>query len=142
MIRGLYTAATSMIMQMEKMDVIANNMSNADTTGYKKDTLVQTAFHEELTKRIDMLGGDKIGGMSNGVATSNIRTDFKQGNLKNTGGPLDLALDDAGFFCVNVNTKDGNSKEMYTRNGSFTLDENGNLIDSNKNFVSHIRILL
>ena len=130
MIRGLYTAATSMQVQMNKMDVITNNMSNSDTIGFKKDTMVQDSFSNELAKRIEKIGDTKIGTMSVGVGTAKVVTNFTQGNLKSTGGTLDLALEGEGFIAVS--TERG---ERYTRSGNLTLNNEGYLLDSNGNKV-------
>ncbi|MCQ2976782.1 MAG: flagellar basal-body rod protein FlgF [archaeon] len=126
MVRGLYTAATSMQVQMNKMDVITNNMANADTIGYKKDVMAQESFSSSLAKRIDELGETKIGKMKVGVGTTRVATNFETGNLKNTGGALDVAIEGTGFLVVD--TKRG---ERYTRMGDLTLDAEGYLKDAN-----------
>lgn len=130
MIRGLYTAATSMQVQMNKMDVITNNMANADTIGYKKDTMVQDSFKDRLAKRIDEIADTRIGRVNVGVGTSKVVTNFTQGNLKNTGGDLDVAIEGDGFLVVN--TERG---ERYTRMGNLSLDATGRLIDANGDSV-------
>ena len=53
MVRGLYTSAVGMMTQMQKMDVVSNNIANSDTAGFKKDTAVVRSFSEELAKRLD-----------------------------------------------------------------------------------------
>lgn len=135
MIRGLYAAATSMKVQMNKMDVISNNMSNANTTGFKKDVVVQTAFGEELTKRIDELGSTRIGSMSNGVGTSNVVTNFTQGSVKTADGDFNIALEGKGFFCVETTDAEGNTGEKYTRNGNLSLNNEGYLVTSDGLYV-------
>ncbi|MCQ2749820.1 MAG: flagellar basal-body rod protein FlgF [Clostridia bacterium] len=130
MIRGLYTAATSMQTQMNKMDIITNNMANANTIGYKKDAMVQDSFSLQLAKRIEKMGDTKVGTVSLGVGTSNVVTNFDQGNMVNTGGKLDVALSGDGFFVVS--SKNG---DRYTRAGNFTLNNNGDLTDANGNLV-------
>lgn len=130
MIRGLYTAATSMQVQMNRMDVITNNMANSDTIGYKKDTMVQESFSDKLTKRIDELGQTNIGKMKVGVGTSKVVTDFEQGNLKQSNGQLDIAIEGKGFLAVN--TARG---ERYTRMGDLTLNAEGYLLDANGDLV-------
>ena len=130
MIRGLYTAATSMQVQMNKMDVITNNMANADTIGYKKDSMVQESFSSRLAKRIDEIGDTKIGAMNVGVGTSRVVTNFSQGTLKSTGGDLDIAIEGDGFFVVSTDRG-----ERYTRMGDFSLNAEGTLIDANGDAV-------
>jgi len=127
MIRGLYTSALGMITQMNRMDVVANNIANVDTTGYKRDQVVAQSFTEELMKRLNdpglrMFKDYPIGKVSQGVYVNDIYTDFTAGSLKQTAGPLDLAIHGQGFFCVWV---DG--EELYTRDGSFTLMPDGTL---------------
>lgn len=133
-VRGIYTAASGMMAQRHRLDVIANNLANIDLTGYKKDLSVQKAFPEMLIRRINDDGLYKfpkgyletapvIGKLGTGVEENEIYTSFEQGPLKITGNPLDLALTDEGFFVVQ--TPEG---ERYTRNGSFILGPEGILV--------------
>ncbi len=134
MIRGLYTSALSMITQMNKMDVISNNMANVDTIGFKKDSAVTSAFSEEMMKRLNdpeytfLSVPHDVGGVTLGVFVQNIATDFRSGSFKQTDGDLDLALSGAGFFIINYTDKDGNEVETYSRDGSFTLSEDKKLL--------------
>ncbi|AFI31566.1 flagellar hook-basal body protein [Borrelia crocidurae] len=134
MVRGIYTAASGMIAQRHRLEVIANNLANVDLTGYKKDLSVQKAFPEMLIRRTNDDGLYKfpkgyletapvVGKLGTGVEESEIYTSFEQGPLKITGNSLDLALTEEGFFVVQ--TPEG---ERYTRNGSFTLGREGILI--------------
>ncbi|AHH14270.1 flagellar basal-body rod protein FlgF [Borrelia hermsii] len=127
MVRSIYTAASGMMAQRHRLDVIANNLANIDLTGYKKDLSVHKAFPEMLIRRINDDGLYKfpkgyletapvVGKLGTGVEENEIYTSFNQGPIKITGNPLDLALTDEGFFVVQ--TPEG---ERYTRNGSFTL---------------------
>ncbi|NLP46256.1 MAG: flagellar biosynthesis protein FlgG, partial [Epulopiscium sp.] len=91
MIRGLYTSATGMMAQYQKMDTITNNLANVNTTGYKKDEVITSSFQEELTKRINDISNyplkskaKNIGKMSLGVQVDEIFTNFTQGSLKET----------------------------------------------------------
>ncbi|ASQ29503.1 flagellar basal-body rod protein FlgF [Borrelia miyamotoi] len=134
MVRGIYTAASGMVAQRHRLDVIANNLANIDLTGYKKDLSVQKAFPEMLIKRVNDDGLYKfpkgyletapvVGKIGTGVEENEIYTSFEQGPLKITGNPLDLALTNEGFFVVQ--TPEGS---RYTRNGSFTLGKEGILV--------------
>ena len=133
-IKGLYTALSGAMAQTQKIDTIANNIANVNTTGFKKD---QQTFGEYLTSyekepeviqvpRVpasiesfyDMNGGDKAFVDSTGTYTN-----FEQGSLKATGGKLDVAIDGAGFF--EVGTPSG---VQLTRAGNFTIDGNGQLV--------------
>lgn len=134
MVRGLYTSAIGMMTQMQKMDVITNNIANADTTGFKKDSTVVQSFSEELTKRLDdpkyrLIKHNKgIGDMSLGVFVDQVTTDFSFGSFEQTGGTLDLAINGDGFFAIDFVDAQGNVVEKYTRDGSFTLNANGTLV--------------
>ncbi len=128
MVRGLYTSALGMITNMNRMDIVANNIANADTTGYKTDKVASKSFSEELMKRVNDPGArlfkdSPVGKMSLGVFVDDIYTDFSNGSLRQTNGPLDVAMSGQGFFCVMV---DG--QERYTRDGSFKLTPDGTLV--------------
>ena len=128
MIRGLYTSATGMVTQAKLLDTISNNLANADSTGFKKDTLVVSSFKEELTKRIENNNNQDIGGMKMGVYADQTYTNFQQGSLRQTGNKLDFAVKGNGFFTVETKDANGNKTERLTRNGSFTLNENQQLV--------------
>lgn len=142
MLRGLYTSATGMLVQQKRMDVISNNIANANTTGYKRDGVLSTSFEEELTRRLSdesQIEGNKIahkiGGMALGAYVTEVYTDFSATNLKQTDNPLDVALDGDGFFTIKVINKNGETSEKYTRDGSFTLGRDGSLMTQEGNFV-------
>ncbi len=126
MIRGLYTSALGMTTQMKRMDVVSNNLANADTNGFKKDTVSTKSFADELTKRLDdpkynfLNMPEKTGNLSLGVYADEVYTDFSQGAVKQTGNKLDCSIGGKGFFSVSV-SKNGETSEKYTRDGSFTL---------------------
>lgn len=132
MIKGLYTSALGMTTQMNKMDVVANNIANIDTTGFKKDKVVTRAFTEELIKRLgdqsDIRRTVPVGGMSKGLFIDDVYTDFSSGSLRNTGAPLDLAISGEGFFVIMAENANGVLEENYSRDGAFTLDANRVLV--------------
>lgn len=134
MIRGLYTAATGMMVQRSKMDVLTNNIVNAETAGYKNDTLVSSAFDSVMLQRIDdpniSVVGTDVGKYSFGTHVDELVTDFSQGPIEDTGRSTDLALAGDGFFAVE--TPDG---ERYTRAGNFTVNAQGYLVTEDGNFV-------
>lgn len=135
MIRGLYTSGYSMLTLNRKMDTVANNMANANTNGFKKDTVVFEEFSEVLAKRFFDAGNvptgrpAPIGQMVLFNDIAEVHTDYTQGNLENTGINTDLAIDgdDGAFFCVAV-PENNNFREYYTRDGSFKLDSQGRLV--------------
>jgi len=126
---------------MQKLDVASSNIANANTTGFKADTVVTQSFPEQLANSIEALPGSKphnispIGGLNLGVAISSLHTNFDNGSLQETGGPLDLALDGSGFFVINSTDEAGNLLERYTRSGSFSLSNERNLITQNGDTV-------
>ena len=134
MIRGWYTAASGMNAQQKQLDVIAQNLANADTTSYKRDVAVHKSFSELLIRRMRDDGVVKnpfgssdsapiIGKLGLGVELNEIFTEFEQGSLKQTNAPSDFALEGKGFFCVE--TPYG---EQYTRNGNFLVGVEGYLM--------------
>ncbi len=134
MIKGLYTAALGMTVQMKRMDVVTNNIANSDTAGFKRDIPVTQSFSALLERRLDDYAGssrihDKpVGNVSPGLFVDSVYTDFSTGTLRSTGGPFELAISGDGFFCVNVKTDNGDTTEKYTRDGSFTLTADRTLV--------------
>lgn len=135
MIRGLYTSGWSMAVLSKKMDVISNNLANAGTTAFKKDTVIFEAFPDILTRRINDAGSNlnpsgRAGTMELGSDVGEVFTYYRQGHLVKTDNRLDLAIKDSdgAFFTVGVPDEDGNIRELYTRDGAFTLDPNGRLV--------------
>jgi flagellar basal-body rod protein FlgF len=132
--KGIYTALSGARAQAQRLDTIANNIANVDTTGFKKDTQV---FKEYLTahqKNSDVIETPKVpasvesfydlkGGDKGYVDNDGTFTNFKQGALKPTGGSLDFALEGRGFF--QVATPAG---VRMTRNGSFGINGEGVLV--------------
>lgn len=105
-----YIAAAGMKANLRSMDVIANNMANADTPGYKADS----PFYRELRQAHGDLAGSTVAGL---------RTDFSTGSLQITENPLDMAINGQGFFTVRTPAGVG-----YTRNGSFNIGIGGELV--------------
>lgn len=138
MLRGLYTAYTGMLTQQQKMDGISNNLANVDTNGYKKDQMIQKSFDEILTYKLhdpEVPHGQSIGKMSLGVKVDQVYTDFTQGSMKQTDNSLDLALQGDGFFKVGEVNDQGSMDIKYTRDGSFNLNQEGQLVTKDGLFV-------
>lgn len=121
MMRSLWTAATGMIAQQTNVDTIANNLSNVNTAGYKKQAVqFQSLLYAKLqTKTTDNNGDPKpvIGQVGTGARVSGLTSIFTQGSPLETGNPYDFAIDGSGFFQV---VRDDGST-AYTRNGSFQM---------------------
>ncbi|GAB4368094.1 MAG: flagellar basal-body rod protein FlgG [Acidobacteriota bacterium] len=129
--RSLWTAAAGMAAQQTNLDVIANNLANVNTTGFKRsraefqDLLYQTvtAPGTSSTATTNIPAGIQIG---LGARTAAVKRLFQQGDFKPTDNPLDLVIEGDGFF--RVLRPDGT--EAYTRDGAFSVDENGNVVNS------------
>ena len=139
MVKGLYTAYTGMINEQKRLDVISNNLANANTTGFKKEGTTSEAFDSVLAYKIkdttDPVKARNIGKMSLGVKIGESYTDFSEGSLRVTDNTYDLALTDKGFFSVEFTNKNGVSSTKYTRDGSFTVTREGNLVTKDGDFV-------
>lgn len=132
MMRSLHTAASGMIGQQFNIDTIANNLSNVNTTGFKKN---RPDFEDLLYHTVRMAGtpateetlvpvGVQVGHGVRVAATQKIHT---QGSLQNTQNVGDIAIQGEGFFRVRL--YDGSFG--YTRDGSFKIDSNGQFVNSN-----------
>ena len=139
MVKGLYTAYTGLIQQQNRLDVITNNLANADTTGYKKEGATSAAFDEVLAVKIkdgsEMYLNRGIGYMSMGVKIGETYTDYGQGSFRVTDNNYDIALDGEGFFSISFTNKQGETSTKYTRDGSFTLTQEGYLVTKDGDFV-------
>ena len=127
MMRALWTSATGMGAQQTYIDVVANNLANVSTTSFKKS---QVEFQDLLYETERIAGannGNKLSPVGIqiglGVRTASISKIFTQGDLKNTGNSLDIAIEGDGFFQVLVG-----DTLMYTRAGSFKIDDEGVIV--------------
>ena len=131
MIRSLWISKTGLDAQQTNMDVIANNLANVSTNGFKRarpvfeDLLYQTLRQPgaQSSQQTQLPSGLQIGTGVRPVATERI---FTQGNLQQTGNSLDVAINGGGFFQVQL--PDGST--AYTRDGSFHMDSQGQLVTS------------
>ena len=139
MVRGLYTAYTGMMNQQARLDVITNNLANASTVGYKKEGSTSQAFDSMYTQKIkDGSEGyinRRIGKESLGVKIGETYTDYTQGSFKVTGNTLDLALEGTGFFNIEYASKSGNTSTKYTRDGSFSINNEGMLVTEDGDYL-------
>jgi flagellar basal-body rod protein FlgF len=126
--RGLYIAASGMVSEMARQDLISNDLANASTAGYKSDTAVQGSFGELLLRNTQT--GATVGPLGQGSRIERQVTDFSAGPIKETGEDLDFAVEGDGFFAVQTG-----QGVRYTRNGQFTAAANGRLTDQLGNAV-------
>ncbi|TYO96290.1 flagellar hook-basal body protein [Desulfallas thermosapovorans] len=140
MIRGIYSAVSGMNLQMAVVDTASGNLNNANLPGYKKDwveakpflELVQLSSRQRdaLTDALTGLSMHKPLGITNqGAQIERVFTDFAPGDPRETGKKTDFALQGPGFFTL-VNPAN-DDEVFYTRNGSFSLDQAGYLVNDN-----------
>ena len=131
MIRSLYTAATGMVAQQTQIDVTSHNIANVNTIGYKK----QRAEFADLFYQVNEYAGISSSDTSIsptgievglGARPTAITKQFTQGNFKETGNNLDMAITGNGFFQLQM--PDGTLG--YTRNGAFKIDGQGQIVNS------------
>ena len=133
MTKGFYNLTSGILSQGRRLDVIANNMTNLSTSGYKAETYTDRTFEEVLISRIgnkDKSGAVVIGEESYILAPDQMYVNYTQGSFKETGLTLDFAIQGDGFFAIDT----GNGIE-YTRGGNFSLDETGRLTLSGHGLV-------
>jgi len=129
MFRALYTAATGMNAQATNIDVIANNLANVNTSGFKRG---KASFQDLMYQALVEPGAPTSASTQNpsgiqvglGVKLASVQKDFSQGDLTNTSNPLDIAIEGDGFF--QVTQPDGSTS--YTRAGGFQIDQNGQVV--------------
>ena len=132
MMRALWTAATGMTGQQMNVDVISNNLSNVNTTAYKKDRIeFKDLIYSQMNKGYNIEDNTSAAPMQVGfgAAPSATLKDFSVGNFSASENPLDFALDGAGFFTLQNEKGD----VVYTRDGSFkvsTIDDERILVNS------------
>lgn len=130
MIRGLWTAASGMVTQQTKIDIVSNNLANVNTTGFKKS---RSNFQDLMYQTLLIAGASTPGGgqiptgiqVGMGAKTSGTQKIFSQGDYVQTGNELDMAIEGKGFFKVLRG-----DTEYYTRAGNFMLDSEGYITNS------------
>lgn len=131
MIRALRTAASGMIAQQLNVDVIANNLANVNTTGFKRSKLeFQDVLYQNLRPAGVSAGGTALRPVAleigHGTRATSTERLFTQGNITPTGNPLDIVIEGSGFF--QVLQSDGSM--AYTRDGALKIDGEGTLVTS------------
>ena len=136
MIRALYSAASGMNAQQTNLDNIANNLANASTTGYKsRRAQFQDLMYQNMVQPGAAAGQQTIvpTGLQVGLGTRTASNSIlmAQGSFTETDNPLDMVIQGSGFFQIQL----PNGELAYTRNGSFQLNNTGNVVDSNGNLL-------
>jgi len=129
--KGIYTALSGGIAKSHELDIIANNLANANTPGFKRDTGTFNEYLTEIRKpdpEINpmILPGDRPTGDKSFVEMDGVHTDFRQGNLQQSSRSLDVGIEGKGFF--EVLTPSG---VRYTRQGNFSVASDGRLVTAN-----------
>jgi flagellar basal-body rod protein FlgG len=133
MLRGLWTAATGMSCQQTNIDVIANNLANVNTSGFKKSRINFQDLMYQNTRTAGAAtasGGQIPSGIQVGMGAKVVSVEklFSQGDFSQTKNQLDIAIQGKGFF-----KETENGREVYTRSGAFKVDKDGFVCDSNGN---------
>ncbi|MDQ1264971.1 MAG: flagellar hook protein FlgE [Bacteroidota bacterium] len=132
--RSLSTGTSSLVAHQQRLDIISNNIANANTIGYKSS---RATFADQFSqvyrygKEPDSVQGEGVGGVDPmqfglGVKMASITNDMSQGILETTNRPLDMALQGNGFFVYNLN-----GQQLYSRAGAVNRDQDGYFVDSN-----------
>lgn len=123
MIQGLYTAAGGMLATESRQSVIANNIANVSTPGYKSQSPVQLGFYDVFSAKMrNSFHFEQAAAPAGGVKLVETYPDMSNGVMRTTDNPFNLALDGPGFLAV-----DTARGERYTRSGDFEVDAQGNL---------------
>ncbi|HZW05003.1 MAG TPA: flagellar hook protein FlgE [Anaerolineaceae bacterium] len=129
MLRSMFTAISSLQLHQNYLDVVANNLANANTIGYKSNrVLFQDQFYQLLSPGsgpTDSIGGINPTQIGLGLQLGYISPIFTQGMMQNTGRNMDLAIQGNGFFIY-----DQGAMRHYSREGSLSLDSNGYLVNT------------
>ena len=147
MSRGFYAAASSMMSDMTRFDVVANNLANINTTGFKRSQsihhdfrngFIQRIHHERQLAGVNASGGlenknvklpaASIGELGTGTLVQHTWNDFENGAIENTEAPFDVALETEGFFVLEDQT--GNNKKLLSRDGAFQRNADGFLVNA------------
>lgn len=155
MFRGFYTVTSGMIAQQRKTEILTNNMANANTPGFKADQSTIRSFPDMLMSAVgntnvptknglNIPKNNQIGALNTGLYLQETLANYTQGSLLETGLSTDVALIDVTLPTDEQTNTQGaiffrlahpNGGEAYTRNGNFTLDGQGYLVNSNGYYV-------
>ncbi len=125
MIKGIYNSASAMIPRIRQQEVIANNIANASTPGFKKDSVFMSELGRAQINNLPRKSDWER------PMLDQVYTDYGQGSLDQTGNPMDIAIDGPGFFV----TQDAAGENALTRDGVFTRDGLGFLVTTDGEMV-------
>ena len=131
---ALSAGVTGLQAHQKMLDISGNNLANINTTAYKSSRITFSELLSETIKKASQptanVGGTNPQQMGSGVGVAGISPNMSQGNIVNTGNPLDLAMEGEGYFVLN----DG-SQNIYTRAGAFAVDADSNLVDPSTGYL-------
>jgi len=121
---GLYMSAEGAEAQSKRLDIIANNLANVETVGFKRElAILQAREAEAIEEGLDMIDSGSINQVGGGIMLSETKTDFSHGPLQRTNIPKDVAIKGEGFFMVAKG-----DETLLTRAGNFDINSQGNLV--------------
>lgn len=139
MVKGLYIAHNGMVNEMKRLDILTNNLANADTTAYKREGTTSSTFADELAIKIkdtsDYGLHKEIGGISYVTEIGQVYTDYTSGSFEVTDKETDFAIEGNGFFAVAFRSKDGETSVKFTRDGAFVVNTDGYLVTKDGDYV-------
>jgi len=131
---ALSAGVTGLQAHQKMLDIAGNNLANVNTTAFKASRITFSELLCETIKKASQpttnIGGTNPQQMGSGVGIAGISPDMAQGNLVNTGNPLDLAMEGEGYFTLR-----GSEGNVYTRAGAFAVDANSNLVDPTTGYL-------
>jgi len=131
---ALSSGVTGLQAHQKMLDVAGNNLANVNTTAFKASRITFSELLSETIKKASQpsgtIGGTNPQQMGSGVGISGISPNMSQGNIVNTGNPLDMAMEGEGYFVLS----DGD-QNIYTRSGTFAVDASSNLVDPATGYI-------
>lgn len=144
MLRGIYSSASGMIMEMDKVSMHAANIANAQSAGYRKHQMSAVPFKELMINVMNDSSDKKIGKrtvnsvkvpVGTGSYAAFEELDNTQGSLKPTGSVLDIAIEGNGWLTLQKKNTEGEQGQYTSRNGSFILNNKGEVMTSSGDFL-------
>ena len=131
---ALSAGVTGLQAHQKMLDIAGNNLANVNTTAFKSSRITFSDLLSETIKKASQpttsIGGTNPQQMGSGVGVAGISPNMAQGNIVNTGNPLDMAIEGEGYFVVN-----NGSQNVYTRSGVFAVDAASNLVDPTTGYL-------
>ena len=131
MLRGLYTSTSGMMATRRNLDIVSNNLANANSGGFKRKEGIKRSFPERMISHFEKGKSPReLGSLGTGVMLDESFTDYSTGEFNHTGNSLDMGIEGQGFF--EIQTPQG---VRYTRNGNFTLNGDGEIVTQQGHYL-------